>query len=124
MGVCLKNACLTSKQTGTNKMIKLPEPITAYFDPSNSVAQKVAAFNETAIVEDEKQRHHGQPEIGKWMEDVKAKYNFVAEPIEVAHIAEQIAVKAKVSGDFPNSPIELDYRFELANGKIEKLLIG
>ncbi len=83
-------------------MIKLPEPITAYFDPSNSVAQKVAAFNETAIVEDEKQRHHGQPEIGKWMEDVKAK----------------------VSGDFPNSPIELDYRFELANGKIEKLLIG
>lgn len=105
-------------------MIKLPEPITAYFDPANSVAQKVAAFNETAIVEDEKQRHHGQPEIGKWMEDVKAKYNFVAEPIEVAHKAEQFAVKAKVSGDFPNSPIELDYRFELANGKIEKLLIG
>jgi len=105
-------------------MIKLPEPIITYFDPANSVEQKAAAFNDTAIVEDENQRHQGRPEIGKWMADAKAKYNFVAEPIDVVHADEKFAVKARVSGDFPNSPIELDYRFELANGRIEKLLIG
>ena len=48
----------------------------------------------------------------------------MAEPIDVVNADEKFTVKARVSGDFPNSPIELDYRFELANGGIEKLLIG
>ncbi len=105
-------------------MIKLPDPITTYFDPANSVTDKAGAFNDNALVQDENHSHHGRDEIEKWMADSKAKYRFIAEPIETVQTSDQVLVKAKVSGDFPNSPIELEYRFELVGGRIEVLSIS
>jgi|TARA_R110001606_G_scaffold340514_1_gene488770 hypothetical protein len=104
-------------------MIKLPGPIAVYFDPTNSSADKALAFDENALVGDENRKHHGRSEIQKWMIEGKQKYRFTAEPIEIVETPDQVLVKAKVSGDFPNSPVELDYRFELVNDKIATLSI-
>ncbi|MFZ5782574.1 MAG: hypothetical protein ACOY4R_20435 [Pseudomonadota bacterium] len=72
---------------------------------------------------DEGGRHVGVAAIRQWWSAAKEKYRHVAVPRDVRRQDGRIVVRARVSGDFPGSPVELDFSFELAEEKIRALEI-
>jgi ketosteroid isomerase-like protein len=106
--------------------VKLPEPVASYFAGANARdADGVAAsFTEDAIVHDEGGVYRGRAAIRAWAEEAGRKYRFLVEILRVAESGDQTIVTARVSGDFPGSPIDLAHRFKLANGLIGELAIG
>jgi hypothetical protein len=106
--------------------IELPEPVAGYFAADQSTAKKSAVryFTETAIVVDEGKTYVGHQAIQSWMEESSTKYSYVVDPFELTTLDRQIVVSAHLTGNFPGSPIDLRYRFEIFDGKIAKLEIG
>jgi ketosteroid isomerase-like protein len=105
--------------------ISLPEPIAAYFKASNDAddARLVPCFAQDAIVRDESHTHQGHEAIRRWLREAKRKYEYSVEPLSVAQDGAHVTVAGKVSGNFPGSPVQLDYVFELRDGKIQSLEI-
>ena len=106
--------------------MKLPDAVKTYFDADKSTdaGALVGAFSDTAIVRDEGETHRGQEPIRIWWLEAKRKYNHTAEPISATADGKEISVIANVSGNFPNSPAELRFRFVLEQDKITELEIG
>lgn len=106
--------------------IELPEPIAGYFaaDRSTDAASAARHFTATAVVTDEGRTYVGQKAIQLWMTESSAKYSYVVEPFEIAAQDGQTVVAAHLTGNFPGSPVDLRYRFELADDKIAALEIG
>jgi ketosteroid isomerase-like protein len=78
-------------------------------------------FSETAVVFDEGKTYNGKTQIQQWIEKANQEYQAVMRPLEYSESDE--ILKAEVSGNFPGSPIVLDYHFELENGLIKSLRI-
>ena len=102
--------------------MKLHPSIRAYFDAAG--ATPLAAFTPDAIVADEGHRHIGHAAIDTWWRDVNAKYQAVAEPLEVITKGDAHQVRAKVTGQFPGSPITLTFAFRIKDERIAVLEIG
>ncbi|MBN9687390.1 MULTISPECIES: nuclear transport factor 2 family protein [unclassified Corallococcus] len=102
--------------------MKLHPSIQAYFN-ADSVTP-LDAFAPDAIVEDEGHRHVGHAAIDEWWRDSQAKYQAVAQPLEVTVKDGACAVRAKVSGSFPGSPITLTFAFRMKDERIAALSIG
>lgn len=104
----------------------LPQPIQAYFeaDRKNSCEALMDCFAPDAIVHDEGRSHSGHHAIGRWLEEAKARYRHVAEPLEARDHDHVTKVRARVTGEFPGSPATLTFAFRLASGKIAALEIG
>lgn len=103
----------------------MPDIVTAYFeaDRRNDPDALVAAFAADAVVEDEGARHEGGRAIRSWWVAAKDEFHHVAEPIESTAAGDQVSVRARVSGDFPNSPATLDFSFTVKDGRIAALEI-
>lgn len=101
----------------------LPPPIATYFTTMDGAAF-AAAFAEDAEVLDEKQTHRGPEAIRAWWQAAKAKYHHSATPLELSEIGGKTVVRAKVSGDFPGSPVVLRFTFGLQDALIRDLRIG
>jgi hypothetical protein len=106
--------------------IKLHSTLERYFAATNrhDVAGMIADFAEAAVVKDEGREHRGIPAIREWMTETIRKYDFKAEPTNVAPVNDRTAVSVTVSGNFPGSPIALTYWFKLERQKIARLEIG
>jgi ketosteroid isomerase-like protein len=110
--------------THANAPIRLPPPIAAYFDADASDANAVArCFSEGAVVIDEQREHRGRPAITRWKAAATAKYHYTSEPLAVDDSGPEVTVTARVTGDFPGSPVELQYRFTLEGASIARLEI-
>lgn len=105
---------------------ELPEPIATYFAAANAANGPRAAlcFTSDAVVVDEARPRKGTAEIAAWVVEAQATYRFTATPTATAADGRVVRVSADVAGDFPGSPIALDYRFTLADGSIAHLEIG
>ena len=104
--------------------IHLPPPIAAYFAADTSDANAVArCFSESAVVIDERREHRGRPAITRWKAEATAKYHYTSEPLAVEVSGPDVTVTARVTGDFPGSPVELRYRFTLEGATIARLEI-
>jgi hypothetical protein len=102
----------------------LPPPIAAYFAADTPDANVVArCFSESAVVIDERREHRGRPAITRWRAEAIAKYHYTSEPLAVDVSGPEVAVTARVTGDFPGSPVELQYRFTLEGASIARLEI-
>lgn len=103
-----------------------PPPLDAYFRAANGQnADAVAAcFAADAVVHDERQDKVGREAIRAWADETGRRYRHTAEVLSVEAGADRTVVIARVTGDFPASPIELRYAFTLANGHISGLEIG
>ena len=100
--------------------------IASYFRASNAddIDGLVACFSPNATVADEKQTHRGTAEIRAWAINVRKKYEFKSEILTAAETSGLTTVTAKVSGNFPGSPVDLDFKFALNKDKITSLDIG
>ncbi|MEQ8391098.1 MAG: nuclear transport factor 2 family protein [Thalassospira sp.] len=101
----------------------MPESVKAYFDADKGKDPDLLAkvFSPEAVVHDEGKRHQGSSAIRKWWLVAKAKYDHVAEPFETERNGDEISVRAKVSGQFPNSPVTLNYVFLIKGGKVVEM---
>lgn len=104
----------------------MPAPLGAYFPAVNAHdADRIAAcFAEDAVVHDERPDRVGREAIRAWADETGRRYRHTAKVLSVEAAADRSVVTARVTGDFPGSPIELRYVFTLANGLIRGLEIG
>lgn len=105
--------------------IELPGPIAAYFaekggdDPEPTVA----LFTDDATVRDigEDEVLEGAAQIRGWLSGISTAFTLTTEVKSFEQRGDVPTVRAVVSGDFPGSPYEFEYRFELKGDKIAKL---
>jgi hypothetical protein len=74
-------------------------------------------------VHDDGQHHRGKKAIGPWKEAADAKYSYVSEPLTASTEGDTVNVRAKLTDNFPGSPVELIHVFQLANNTIQSLEI-
>jgi ketosteroid isomerase-like protein len=100
--------------------IKLPAPVTAYLaaDAQRDLDKLSQCFAKDATVNDEHREYQGLDSIKSWKARSAAR---VVEPLRAAVTEKNVRLHARLTGDFPGSPAELDYIFVLANGKIASL---
>ena len=105
--------------------VQLPGPIDRYVQIANSGTAEAAAecFAPDAIVHDEGQTYDGLAAIKNWMAATKKKYDHTVAPLELAERGGQSVVKARLTGNFPGSPITVNFSFVLADRKIRSLEI-
>ena len=105
--------------------IHLPPPIDLYFKAENSgdVKSLSECFAPDATVRDEGRTYKGLAAIKEWKAETKKKYNHTVSPLQVAERDAKTVLKARLAGNFPGSPVTLEFSFVLQGGKIASLEI-
>jgi hypothetical protein len=105
--------------------IQLPGPIERYIQIANAGTSEAApeCFAPDATVYDEGQTYEGVAEIKNWMAATKKKYGHSMTPLDLAERGGQSVLKARLTGNFPGSPVTVNFTFALAGGKVRSLEI-
>ena len=106
--------------------IRLPKPVAAYFiaDADKTDHEAVTlCFTESAAVRDEGHVYTGRAAIKRWKASSTAKYQYTSQPIGSKEMDGKTVVTCHLVGNFPGSPIDLRYFFELDGDKIASLEI-
>lgn len=104
--------------------IILPPPIAAYFAADRRDGDAVAScFTESGIVKDERETHRGRPAIAAWKANAATKYTYSCEPVALEDVDGTTVVTCHLVGDFPGSPVDLRFFFQLQGDKIASLEI-
>lgn len=103
----------------------LPKVIDKYIKASNDSDLKnfISCFSDSATVLDEGELLTGHQAIREWFTKTRKNYEFKSEPVSFEDKGENIILKSKVSGNFPGSPVVLDYQFKIRSGLIQNLRI-
>jgi SnoaL-like domain len=103
----------------------LPRPIALYIEAENSGDTNLfdQCFTEDATVRDENETHEGLAAIKKWKAETKRKYQHTVDPLKIVEQGGKFIVTSRLAGNFPGSPIELDFAFTLSGDKIVSLEI-
>jgi hypothetical protein len=107
--------------------LDLPNPLPRYFAAQNALDAEamVACFAPDAEVQDEGHTYAGREAILGWKRATIAKYGIAIEPLEASDQDSKTVVVARVTGNFPGSPANLNYRFGLSpDALIRTLDIG
>ena len=106
--------------------LAVPKPVAAYLaaEAAKDAGAISRCFTEDAIVRDEGLDYHGRDAIRQWKAAADSKYNYVLVPLSVRAEGTKLTVRARLVGDFPGSPVELDHIFTLSNNEIASLEIG
>lgn len=101
----------------------MPTAIQHFFD-EESLDTAMSAFAEYAVVKDEGNTYTGRTAIRAWRVASRERYDFVSQPFEMFSRGGIVTIRANVSGNFPGSPVVLDYDFRLLKDRIVNLEIG
>jgi len=102
----------------------LPEPIAAYFAADLQTPDALArCFAPQAVVKDEGHTYTGVDAIKAWKAGASRKYQYTTEPYAIKTEERSHVVLSRVAGNFPGSPVDLQYRFQLERGLIASLEI-
>src|SRR5262245_50676431 len=113
-----------SERARTKKSINLPKPVAAYFTADKGDPETLSqCFTDDAVVKDEGQAHKGHTAIKLWKTDVSSRYDYTSEPMLCEQKDGKIVVTSRLSGNFPGSPINLRFLFQLKGEKIAFLEI-
>ena len=106
--------------------IRLPPAIQLYVEAENSGNPELLGqcFAPDAVVHDEGRNYEGLAAIKGWKAETKQKYNHSVEPLEIVTRDGNTVLRARLSGNFPGSPVVLSFTFGLQGGKIASLRIG
>ncbi|MFA7266142.1 MAG: nuclear transport factor 2 family protein [Candidatus Nanopelagicales bacterium] len=103
-----------------------PSVVQNYFDASaaRDVAALVACFTADARVADDGKEYVGLEAIRDWKASTDAAFEYTTEIIGSEKDDLGYLVTATIAGDFPGSPVDLRYRFVLADNLISELQIA
>jgi SnoaL-like protein len=103
----------------------LPTPIATYIGATNRGQTEALGqcFAESAVVRDEGNTIEGLAAIKKWMVETKQKYQHTIEPLTSTQKDGKTIVTNRLTGNFPGSPIELEFVFTLDRDQIVTLEI-
>ena len=103
----------------------LPKPIAIYIAAENSGDTNLLdqCFTEHAVVRDEGQTIEGLAAIKKWKAETKKKYQHTIEALTSTQKDGKIIVTNRLTGNFPGSPIVLEFVFTLDRDQIASLEI-
>jgi hypothetical protein len=103
----------------------LPKPIEIFMSSENTHDTEALAdcFAADATVKDEGQTVKGLNAIKAWRLETAKKYQHSVEPIATAARDGKTVVTTKLTGNFPGSPVTLDFVFTLEGGRIAALEI-
>ena len=103
----------------------LPKPIELYFASANSndTEDLDACFAVDATVQDEGHTYKGLAAIKEWKSATRKRYEPKIEPRETVERNGKTVVRSTVSGNFPGSPVKLEFIFGLQGNKITSLEI-
>ena len=106
--------------------LTLPKPVTNYLAAVEAKNTDMLAlcFVDEALVHDEGRDYRGLDAIRSWEQETQTKYKYVMKPLDASVSGNTVKLRARLTGDFPGSPVDLDYTFTLANDKITSLEIG
>ena len=106
--------------------LALPKPVTNYLAAieAKDTDMLTLCFAEDALVRDEGRDYRGLDAIRSWKQETQTKYKYSMEPLDASVSGKTVQLRARLTGDFPGSPVDLDYTFTLANDKITSLEIG
>ena len=93
--------------------IKLPAAVTAYLaaDNAQDLDKLCQCFTNDAQVHDESRQYQGRDSIRSWKEQTAAKYQYTLEPIDAAVTERNVKLRARLTGNFPGSPADVDFAF-------------
>ena len=106
-------------------ILELPRPVATYLaaEKAKDTDMLVLCFADDALVHDEDRDYRGLDAIRAWKQEAEAKYQYVMEPLDASVSEDTVKLRARLTGNFPGSPLELDHTFTLANDKIISLEI-
>ena len=106
--------------------LHLPKPIEIFMSSENTHDTDAISdcFAPDATVRDEGRTRTGLNEIATWRRETHAKYHHTVKPIAVAERAGKTIVTTEMAGDFPGSPVTVDFVFQLEGDRIASLRIG
>jgi ketosteroid isomerase-like protein len=105
--------------------MKIPSIIAAFVKAQNDrdSSAVVACFTDEAVVHDEGQERRGLVAIKEWSDKSFQKFQYSLEPRDLTEEIEKTVLTATVTGNFPGSPVSLDFKFVLDGDKIVSLII-
>ena len=105
--------------------VDLPKPIALYIAAENSGDTEALAqcFAEHAVVRDERRTIVGLAAIKQWKAETTKKYQHTVEPLASAQKDGKTIVTTRLTGNFPGSPIDVQFIFALEGDKIGSLEI-
>jgi ketosteroid isomerase-like protein len=106
--------------------LALPKPVSNYLAAVEAKDTDMLAlcFADDALVHDEGRDYRGLDAIRSWKQETQTKYKYRVEPLDASVSGTTVKLRVRLTGDFPGSPVDLDYTFRLANDKITSLEIG
>lgn len=109
----------------TNKTINLPATLAKYVEASNAgdTPATVKLFSESAVVQDDGEEFTGIEAIEAWIAESTRKYQAQLVPLDLLESGDHLVMRGRVSGNFPGSPLELDFDFVLSDDKITRLAV-
>jgi hypothetical protein len=105
-------------------MRNLPKPVAAYFTADEVSGEALSrCFTDDAVVKDEGHTYNGRAAIKGWKKEASAKYQYTCEPIACEKKDGKYVITCRLTGNFPGSPVDLRFFFELERDKIVSLEI-
>jgi len=101
---------------------KIVEELVATQNSFDSVAY-ANCFSENAVVFDDGKTHDGKKEIEHWIAEANEQYKATVKPVGFEEKGKESLLKLETSGNFPGSPVILNYYLEIADGLIQSMKV-
>jgi hypothetical protein len=104
----------------------VPSPVATYLAAEKAKDTETLGhcFREDAVVRDEGREHRGVAAIKAWHREANAKFRYVVEPLGASVGGPAVVVRARVTGDFPGSPVEMRFSFTVSGDRIVSLEVA
>jgi uncharacterized protein (TIGR02246 family) len=101
-------------------VLDVPEAVAEYLaaEEAKDADALSRCFAEDGTVHDEGQDYRGRDSIRQWKQAADAKYQYLLQTVDVQTFGDLVTVRARLTGKFPGSPVELNHVFKLSNNKM------
>ena len=106
-------------------MLTLLRPIPAYLaaEQAEDAEHLSLCFAEDGLLHDEGRDYRGRDAILRWKQAADENYKYTMQPLSAHKRGNEVTVRARLTGDFPGSPVEENLLFKISNDKIASLEI-
>src|SRR5882724_8507336 len=110
-------------KTTTASITLLPAAVTRYLEAANRFDATAAAdcFTADASIHDENHDYAGRDAVRAWVAETSRKYRPAFTVMRASVNGDDVSLAVAVAGQFPGSPVTLDYALRLRDGKISAL---